>query len=173
MDHTYFVFSPLKSWCHSLSPDTPLSGQAGNDTQFSRRNLEFIQPCSLQKPSQAWEDKWSREKALYRVLTKQKLKGIFGTGNSDLYGTIPKGKAMAEIQQVRSPRSTGTPSYTEHSIPGLPAQCLSRASVLITFLGNQANCDNSSGLALVLKNLPANAGNARDMGSIPGLGRSP
>lgn len=95
MDCTYFVFSPLKSWCRSLSTDTPLSvtsGQAGNDAQFSRRNLEFIQPCSLQKPSQAWEDKWSREKALYRVLTKQKLKGIFGTGNSDLYGTIPKGK---------------------------------------------------------------------------------
>ena len=28
-------------------------------------------------------------------------------------------------------------------------------------------------MALVVKNLPANAGNIRDLGSIPGLGRSP
>ena len=28
-------------------------------------------------------------------------------------------------------------------------------------------------MALVVKNLPANAGDLRDMGSIPGLGRSP
>ena len=28
-------------------------------------------------------------------------------------------------------------------------------------------------MALVVKNLPANAGDVRDMGSIPGLGRSP
>ena len=31
----------------------------------------------------------------------------------------------------------------------------------------------SSKVALVVKNLPANAGNARDAGSTPGLGRSP
>ena len=31
----------------------------------------------------------------------------------------------------------------------------------------------SSKVALVVKNLPANAGNTRDAGSIPGLGRSP
>ena len=31
----------------------------------------------------------------------------------------------------------------------------------------------ASQLALVLKNLPANAGDMRDMGSIPGSGRSP
>ena len=30
----------------------------------------------------------------------------------------------------------------------------------------------ASQLALVVKNLPANTGNVRDMGSIPGLGRS-
>ena len=30
-----------------------------------------------------------------------------------------------------------------------------------------------SQVALVVKNLPANAGDLRDMGSIPGLGRSP
>ena len=28
-------------------------------------------------------------------------------------------------------------------------------------------------MVIVVKNLPANAGDARDMGSIPGLGRSP
>ena len=28
-------------------------------------------------------------------------------------------------------------------------------------------------MVLVIKNLPANAGDTRDMGSIPGLGRSP
>ena len=31
----------------------------------------------------------------------------------------------------------------------------------------------ASQVALVVKNLPANAGEIRDMGSIPGLGRSP
>ena len=31
----------------------------------------------------------------------------------------------------------------------------------------------ASQVALVVKNLPANAGNIRDMGSIPGLGRFP
>ena len=31
----------------------------------------------------------------------------------------------------------------------------------------------TSQLVLVVKNLPATAGNVRDMGSIPGLGRSP
>ena len=31
----------------------------------------------------------------------------------------------------------------------------------------------ASQIALVVKNLPANAGNIRDMGSIPGLGRFP
>ena len=31
----------------------------------------------------------------------------------------------------------------------------------------------ASQVALVVKNLPSNAGDVRDMGSIPGLGRSP
>ena len=31
----------------------------------------------------------------------------------------------------------------------------------------------ASQVALVVKNLPSDAGNIRDMGSIPGLGRSP
>ena len=31
----------------------------------------------------------------------------------------------------------------------------------------------ASQVALVVKNLPTNAGDVRDMGSIPGLGRSP
>ena len=31
----------------------------------------------------------------------------------------------------------------------------------------------ASQVALVVKNLPANAGDARDMGSTPGFGRSP
>ena len=31
----------------------------------------------------------------------------------------------------------------------------------------------ASQVVLVVKNLPANAGHVRDMGSIPGLGRSP
>ena len=31
----------------------------------------------------------------------------------------------------------------------------------------------SSQVMLVVKNLPASAGDARDMGSVPGLGRSP
>ena len=34
-------------------------------------------------------------------------------------------------------------------------------------------CPNASQVALVVKNLPANAGDISDTGSIPGLGRSP
>ena len=33
--------------------------------------------------------------------------------------------------------------------------------------------NHASQVALVVKNLPANAGDIRDVGSIPGLGRSP
>ena len=33
--------------------------------------------------------------------------------------------------------------------------------------------EGASQVALVVKNLPASAGDIRDMGSIPGLGRSP
>ena len=33
--------------------------------------------------------------------------------------------------------------------------------------------DRAFQVVLVVKNLPANAGHVRDMGSIPGLGRSP
>ena len=36
--------------------------------------------------------------------------------------------------------------------------------------GNSVICNNT---ALVLKNLPASAGDAKDVGSIPGSGRSP
>ena len=36
--------------------------------------------------------------------------------------------------------------------------------------GNSVICNNT---ALVLKNLPASAGDVKDVGSIPGLGRSP
>ena len=34
-------------------------------------------------------------------------------------------------------------------------------------------CTGASQVALVVKNLPANAGDSGDAGSIPGLGRSP
>ena len=34
-------------------------------------------------------------------------------------------------------------------------------------------CNRTSQLALVVKNLPANAGDIRDVGSTPGSGRSP
>ena len=42
----------------------------------------------------------------------------------------------------------------------------------LKFAGGQ-NVPLVSQVALVVKNLPANAGDIRDMGSIPGLGRSP
>ena len=35
------------------------------------------------------------------------------------------------------------------------------------------HCSWASQVALVVKNLPASAGNMRDTGSVPGLGRSP
>ena len=38
---------------------------------------------------------------------------------------------------------------------------------------NEFRCASPSEVALVVKNLPANAGDLRDSGSIPGLGRSP
>ena len=41
------------------------------------------------------------------------------------------------------------------------------------FLNNEKMYRGASQVALVVKNLPANAGDVRDVGSIPGLGRSP
>lgn len=32
---------------------------------------------------------------------------------------VPKGKSKAETQEGKCPESTGTPTYAEHSIPGL------------------------------------------------------
>ena len=43
---------------------------------------------------------------------------------------------------------------------------------LLSMLANQGN-ERASQEILVVKNLSANAGDVRDMGSIPGLGRSP
>ena len=41
-------------------------------------------------------------------------------------------------------------------------------------IGNRlGTCRKASRVALVVKNLPVNAGDIRDVGSIPGLGRSP
>ena len=40
-------------------------------------------------------------------------------------------------------------------------------------LGPASLTPGTSQVALVVKNLPANAGDIRDVGSIPGLGRSP
>ena len=42
----------------------------------------------------------------------------------------------------------------------------------LKFAGGQ-NVPPASQVVLVVKNLPANAGDIRDMGSIPGSGRSP
>ena len=41
------------------------------------------------------------------------------------------------------------------------------------FLNNEKMYRGASQVALVVKNLPANAGDVRDVGSIPGLGISP
>ena len=38
---------------------------------------------------------------------------------------------------------------------------------------NEFRCASPSEVALVVKNLPANAGDLRDSGSIPGLGQCP
>ena len=43
---------------------------------------------------------------------------------------------------------------------------------LIVFLIRIMKSSGASQVVLVVKNLPANAGDVRDMGSIPGLGRS-
>ena len=40
-------------------------------------------------------------------------------------------------------------------------------------VGEEYDKDRASQVALVVKNPPANAGDLRDIGSIPGLGRSP
>ena len=51
-----------------------------------------------------------------------------------------------------------------------PLRCSLEAT---TTLLNGLYPDRASQAALVVKNLPANAGDARHTGSIPGLGRSP
>lgn len=113
-------------------------------TQFPGRNPGCIQFSWLQKQSRAWEDKRSREKALYRVLTKQKLKGIFGTGNSDLYGMIPKGKVKGRDSGRQTSRVHGNSSLHQ-TFHTRPANCRARAAGVIMLPGNQPNCDNSRG----------------------------
>ena len=44
---------------------------------------------------------------------------------------------------------------------------------MLLILGASVNRSGASHVALMVKNPSANAGDARDMGSIPGLGRSP
>ena len=41
------------------------------------------------------------------------------------------------------------------------------------FVLSLTSCNNNSQVVLVVRNLPANAGDTRDVGLIPGLGRSP
>ena len=43
----------------------------------------------------------------------------------------------------------------------------------VVFICKLSMLKRASQVALVVKNLPASVGNIRDMGSIPGLGRSP
>ena len=120
MANEHFDKEQMQVLNNGLSPLSPLSPQilvpqaspkilhsSMTSAQFPERNPGFIQYSPLQKQSQAWEDKWSREKALYRVLTKQKLKGVFGTGNSDLYGMIPKGKVKGRDSERQMSRVHG------------------------------------------------------------------
>ena len=58
------------------------------------------------------------------------------------------------------------------SCPLLP-QLLAKEGKLSLFLASAVFRLGASQVALVVKNLPANAGDTRDVGSIPGLGRSP
>ena len=48
-----------------------------------------------------------------------------------------------------------------------------RNSLRETFFRGMYGSDGASQVVLVVKNLPASAGDIRDAGSIPGLGRSP
>ena len=69
----------------------------------------------------------------------------------------------------------GWPSYKwSHPVSGFPFYVLcppNRSKNLIFFC--LMSKQGASQVELVLKNLPANAGDARDVDSIPGLGRSP
>ena len=56
---------------------------------------------------------------------------------------------------------------------GLPSMGSHRVGYDWSDLEAVADVDRASRVALVVKNLPANAGDIRDTGSIPGLGRSP
>ena len=55
----------------------------------------------------------------------------------------------------------------------LLSQLLAKEGKLSLFLASAVFRLGASQVALVVKNLPANAGDTRDVGSIPGLGRSP
>ena len=61
---------------------------------------------------------------------------------------------------------------SSQSCPLLP-QLLAKEAKLSLFLASAVFRLGASQVALVVKNLPANAGDIRDVGSIPGLGRSP
>ena len=85
----------------------------------------------------------------------------------DLAGASEQGgmEGTANLTNVSS--GPGTPGYSPEGDTG-PAPTPS----LGTDVAPRVGFSNGS-VSQVVKNLPANVGNARDVGSIPGLGRSP
>lgn len=141
-DWAPFRLSHLKSWCHKLlQRHSTLRCQVPSSQEGILGLFNSIHCRSSLRP---WEDKRSREKAFYRVLTKQKLKGIFGTGNSDLYGTSPKGKVKGRDSGRQMSRVHGN-SNLRRTFHTRPANCRARAAGVIMFSCNQPSCDNLSG----------------------------
>ena len=88
--------------------------------------------------------------------------------NSGSQSVIPGPRNLLEMQILRPPRSA--------EWAGDPASCIYQAlQVTLSQLRLENHCVTrvASQVALVVKNPPANGGDVRDLGSIPGSGRSP
>ena len=79
--------------------------------------------------------------------------------------SYPVAKHFHHSQEKPLPHSAVSP-IPSHSLPHQPLICIPSLWVYLP-------CCWASQVALVVKNLPANAGDTRDVSPIPGSGRSP
>ena len=118
------------------------------------------------------------------LLSRSVMSDSFDPKNSS-----PSGFSVHGILQARILKWVACPPPWDLPDPGIKPTCLMSPALRSRFFANSATCEalvpllvlgryiylwiRVSQVVLVIKNPPANEGDARDSASIPGLGRSP
>ena len=123
MDCTYYIFSHLKSWCPSLSKDTLLSGDEWRSRQWCPVLEKEPWVYSALLTTEAISGLGGQTvKGKRFVQSSHKTETKRNTWNRKQWPwwhDSQRERPKAEIQEGKSPGSTGTPSHAEHSTPGL------------------------------------------------------